>query len=242
VSIAPLRPSVAISFDPTDPGAALQMRANTLDFVREFTNEQRATTREALATALDTGQGRQEAARVFRESIGLTRRQLGSVARYKAQLEAASRQALDRTLRDRRHDPSVQRAVDTGEPIPPEKIDAMVERYRRRVLASRAETIARTESVRTISEAREQAFRQMLDATGIDASACEQTWRSVHDNRTRETHRDLDGQVRQLGQPFQSPSGAQLRYPGDPLAPAAEVINCRCHRTFRVKLDVPAAA
>lgn len=236
-TLGPIAPAVAISFDPTDPAAALLMRENQLEFVRQFTTEQRAATRAALTEAIGTGQSRQVAARAFRESIGLTTKQAQAVKNYEGLLRANSGQALDRTLRDRRFDPTVERAISNDEPLRPEQIARMGERYRARMLAGRAETIARTESVRIMSQAREAAFRQTLDQTGIDASLTEQTWRAVGDARTRVTHVFLNGQTVPLGQAFQSISGAQLRYPGDPNAPADEVINCRCHRTFRIKIE-----
>ncbi|WP_052372767.1 hypothetical protein [Nocardia otitidiscaviarum] len=48
------------------------------------------------------------------------------------------------------------------------------------------------------------------------------------DNRTRATHFAADGQRQPLDGEFTMASGATLRWPGDPTAPAAEVCNCRC--------------
>ncbi|MDB5724627.1 MAG: putative head morphosis protein, partial [Novosphingobium sp.] len=48
------------------------------------------------------------------------------------------------------------------------------------------------------------------------------------DKRVRDTHRGMNHQTVGQNESFVSPSGARLRYPGDPLAPAAEIINCRC--------------
>jgi hypothetical protein len=240
--VGPLRPTVGISFDATDPAAAALMRANTLNFVREFSAAQREATRTALVDALGSGQSRQAAARAFRESIGLTSNQRDAVESYRALLEGGSRDALARALRDRRFDPSVEAAADGRRELTPDQIDRMVDRYRARYLAYRAETIARTESVRVISQAREEAFRQTIDRAGIAQEDTEQVWHAVEDNRTRITHRALDGQVQPFGEPFVSISGAELRYPGDPLAPIEETVNCRCHRTFRIKAEALAAA
>jgi hypothetical protein len=51
----------------------------------------------------------------------------------------------------------------------------------------------------------------------------------------------MDGQERGLNEPFDSPSGAQLMYPGDPDAPAEEVINCRCAVLISFKSTAPTA-
>lgn len=53
-------------------------------------------------------------------------------------------------------------------------------------------------------------------------------WHSQSDDRVRDTHQVLNGQRRALGESFDSPSGAKLRYPHDPLAPISEVARCRC--------------
>jgi hypothetical protein len=42
------------------------------------------------------------------------------------------------------------------------------------------------------------------------------------------THRRLHGTVREVGDPFHTSTGHDLRYPGDPEAPIEEWINCRC--------------
>lgn len=58
------------------------------------------------------------------------------------------------------------------------------------------------------------------------------------DGRERATHGDLNGQTRAfVGGVYRSSSGAVLRYPGDPQAPPAEIINCRCHETFRLRTN-----
>lgn len=52
-------------------------------------------------------------------------------------------------------------------------------------------------------------------------------WMSTLDSRTRDSHQDLDGQVQEVKDPFQSILG-DIMYPGDPGAEPANVYNCRC--------------
>lgn len=49
-------------------------------------------------------------------------------------------------------------------------------------------------------------------------------WMATHDGRTRESHRLLDGEIRELDEKFSN----GLEYPGDPNGEPEEVYNCRC--------------
>ena len=49
-------------------------------------------------------------------------------------------------------------------------------------------------------------------------------WSAAHDNRVRDSHIHLDGEIIRLGGVFSN----GLMYPGDMAGPAAEIINCRC--------------
>ena len=57
-------------------------------------------------------------------------------------------------------------------------------------------------------------------------------WHTEMDGRERPSHRRADGQVRPLNEPFLV-GNSLMRYPGDPTAPADEVINCRCDMIIR---------
>ena len=229
------RAHIAVTFDPTYPRAAELMRRNRLEFVREFTRGQRQTTRAALVEALQIGAGPIQTARIFRDSIGLTEVQRGAVANYRRLLEDGDSAALARDLRDRRFDPSVARAIADEEPLGAEKISRMVDQYRNRYLQYRAETIARTETLRTIAEARREALEQVLEQVGLPRGTTKRTWRATQDARTRDTHAEMDEQVRGMDEPFESPSGVLLMFPGDPGAPPEEVINCRCTETYSIE-------
>jgi uncharacterized protein with gpF-like domain len=152
-------------------------------------------------------------------------------------LENNSTSALGRALRDRRFDASVERAVAAGEPLEPEQIDRMVGRYRDRMLAMRAETIARTESLSVVSLARHEATKQAMEQAGFSADEVKRTWRATKDKRTRDSHSEMDGQTVGFDEPFVSGDGNELMYPGDPSAPASDRINCRCTVTMSFVAD-----
>lgn len=225
---------VAISFDPSNPRAALLMRENRLTFIRDFSQEQRRATTRALSRALAQGQGTREAARAFQRSIGLTERQEEAVANYERLLGLGSNEALNRVLRDRRYDAAVRRASE-AEPLRRSQIRRMVDRYRDRTLAMRAETIARTETVRISSIARQEGFRQALEDAGINGGLVIRIWNATNDARTRDSHAAMDGQEVAQDEPFISGAGNRLMFPGDPSAPPEETIQCRCVVTHRIK-------
>lgn len=52
-------------------------------------------------------------------------------------------------------------------------------------------------------------------------------WIATHDQRVRDTHAYLDGQIVGVDEPF-TVDGMKIDYPGDPLAPPELVYNCRC--------------
>lgn len=85
----------------------------------------------------------------------------------------------------------------------------------------RAQVIARTE-IHTASIA---AQDEALTSMGLDEIKRE--WVAVEDGRTRESHRQADGQTRKQDEFFDI-GGAKLKAPGDPRAPAEEIVNCRC--------------
>ena len=66
---------------------------------------------------------------------------------------------------------------------------------------------------------------------GVDISY---VWSAALDMRTRPAHRQLDGQRRNLGEPFEV-DGEEIMYPGDPSAPGYLVYNCRCVLVRQVK-------
>lgn len=218
----------ALDFDPGNERASDIIDGSRLQFIRDFGREQRATTRAAVSEALQSGAGPREAARQFRDSMGLTQTQQNAVDNYRRLLETRSPEALTRTLRDRRFDRTVAEALEGEEPLERAQIDRMVERYRERMVSHRADTIARTEAHRAVEQARQESIEQMLEQTGLEPDDVRRVWNATQDHRTRDSHFAMDGQTRGLYEAFRTPSGIEIMYPGDPDAPPEETINCRC--------------
>lgn len=234
LDISPRAP-IRIAFDPGESPAAQFLERSQLRFIREFTDQQRAVVFDAIAEHLRDGSNPLDAARVFKNEIGLTQNQWQWVRNYRRALEQNSSEVFDRILRDRRYDRTVAGAIRRDEPLSRAQINRMVDAYTRRMIAYRSRTIARTESMRTMSIARHEGWRQQIERLGVNPENVLRTWNSVGDDKVRDTHDAMDGQeVIGLDTPFESPSGAELLYPGDMTAPPEEVINCRCVVTLLI--------
>lgn len=94
------------------------------------------------------------------------------------------------------------------------------------VTEPRARVIARTESHGARNTVNAASVRRAASAFG-SANAFRRRWQAANDERTRETHKDADGQTVALNEPF-TVGRASLDFPGDPSGPPEETINCRC--------------
>lgn len=95
----------------------------------------------------------------------------------------------------------------------------------------RAMRIARTEGHRIQNESR---YNAQVKAKQRGANVVKQ-WDATLDQRTRTTHRQLDGQIREIEEPYVIPSnGRRGMYPGE-FGVACEDINCRCHSFQRAR-------
>lgn len=93
---------------------------------------------------------------------------------------------------------------------------------------ARAQTVAVTEVHRAWNMGA-QAAALKVQAKGFGGLL--KRWNAREDSRTRAAHREADGQVVAVGQPF-IVDLEPLMVPGDPRGRAANVINCRCKPDF----------
>ena len=92
---------------------------------------------------------------------------------------------------------------------------------------NRTKIIIRTEGHR-IQQTSTADAQQAAKDKGADVV---KQWDSTLDGKTRDSHRQVDGEIRELDEKFSN----GLMYPGDPNGPAAEVINCRCVSLTRAR-------
>jgi len=87
--------------------------------------------------------------------------------------------------------------------------------------AYRAERIARTEINSAANWGHAEGAKSISANTGL---RLDKTWMAVADNRTRDTHSRIDGETVRDDERFSN----GLRFPGDPMGPSEEIIQCRC--------------
>jgi hypothetical protein len=242
---------IAFSFDLTNPAAEAWLSANAGRLITGIVEDQRAMIVSVIRQGMTLGQGPRQTAldlvgRIGQSGrrsgglVGLTYQQAGFVEGMRAQLAsgdpAQMRGYFDRTLRDQRFDATVRKAMEAGKPVPAATVERITGRYADRLLQYRGENIARTETITAFNAAREEAFRQAIASGSLLPENVTGTWGATGDGRTRHTHMVMNGQERRFGQPFVSPSGAQMMFPGDTSLGAGpeETINCRCTKLYRV--------
>ena len=218
---------IAVGLNPRLEQFALTLTSTR---IREIDQTTRDTIRQVLQRGLTAGDDPFAIARQIRGSIGLTRRQEAAVSNYERMLRALDPEALERKLRDRRSDGSVERAIRNDKALTEAQIRSLVDRYRDRYVKYRANVIARTESIRAVQGAQWELFQDMINKGQIDARQVRRTWIHTGDAHVRNSHLQIPSlNERGVGQaePFTSPLGPIL-YPGDPSALAANTIQCRC--------------
>jgi SPP1 gp7 family putative phage head morphogenesis protein len=89
--------------------------------------------------------------------------------------------------------------------------------------ATKAMRVARTEGHRVSQEGRSECIDRAEDR-GVEL---QRVWSAALDDRTRDTHGAMDGQVADKDGYFHSPSGGKAQHPGGFGIPE-EDINCRC--------------
>lgn len=89
---------------------------------------------------------------------------------------------------------------------------------------------ARTATTSAENGGRYNGYRRLKSA-GVDLTV---EWQATLDGRTRHTHRLLDGQRRNVDEPFEV-DGQKILYAGDPYAPQGLIWNCRCTMLAWVK-------
>lgn len=247
----------SFDFDPRRPSADTAIAAQARDLASAIKDAQRAAVQLTIQAGQMRGQptrqtaldliGRINKATGVRSGgvLGMAAIDAQYVENARTQLlsgEVAQMKAyLERTRRDSRFDALVKRAIGEklanpdAPPIARQDVDRIVGRYADRLLQSRALSIAKTESTKALNGGRAETYQQLVDQ-GADPDTIRKTWKHKGDERVRDSHREMGGQTVRVDQPFVTPRGSRLMFPGDDSlsAPESETAGCRCRLTFKI--------
>jgi SPP1 gp7 family putative phage head morphogenesis protein len=162
--------------------------------------------------------------------------QVIAAIQHETQLSSALYVALGHDIKDlqKKIAGEISRGISTGATY--SEMARNIASYAR-IPKNRAMTIARTEAHRIQCAATANAQWKAKEK-GADVV---KQWDASLDGKTRATHRELDGQIRELDEPFEV-AGKKAMHPGD-FGDPAEDCNCRCallqRARWALEADIP---
>lgn len=220
-------------FDRFDEDTLRRLREAQDELIAELDQRARDTVASVIERGVRAGDAAAEIAANIRDTIALTDRQANAVANYRRLLEDIDQRALGRELRNKEFDDTVQDAIDTGEFLSDTAIERMVEDYADNYLDYRADTIARTESLRAANAGLRDSYRQAADRGVFPAEAVTRNWLAAIDERTCPVCMSIvenNPQGVGLDEDFQSDDGPIDDPPVHP--------SCRCTIEMQTNLDM----
>lgn len=203
---------LGIRFDITDERALRYIQSHAGTLIREVGEQTRQGIVELIDYEFRQGRAPLPTARRIREHIGLTAYQERIAQNYEQTLRAAIRgEATWADVNAYRLNP-----IQGPGGLQEGRVEAAVKRYRERLIAFRAETIARTETLTAAHEGQAEAWRQLEERGALPATA-RREWLTAEDERVCPICGPLDGQTAPLGRSY---PGGYDRPPAHP--------NCRC--------------
>lgn len=239
--------AVKFGFDGRADRAERWAREHVGGLVKGIVEDQAEVLREVIADQLADGinaekvalniAGRQTRGGRQGGFIGLSRPQAAYLANARRELETLDANYFTRTLRDKRFDGIVRKAIAADKALSAADVDRISGRYSDRMLKSRADTIARTESITTLRAGRREGVLQGVEAGAIREDRVKRIWDATLDSRTRPDHVAMEGEtVDGMDAPYVLPDGSRMLYPGDTSlgASADQTIQCRCYEAIEV--------
>lgn len=237
-------------FDVRNMRAEAYLRDTSSTLITSIEEDMRSNVRTALTGGMRRGDnprttaleivGRYDAQAGHRVGglVGLTEQQVGWLRGFENSLMTLDERYFKYTLRDKRFDPVVRRAIDEGRPLSASDISRMSTRYKDAALKWRGDMIARTESMQALNASEYEATKQVVEMGAVPPERVKRAWDATGDRRTRRSHSLMDGQIVGIDEAFVSPvTGGRLMFPGDTSldAPASEIINCRCRQRMQIQ-------
>lgn len=169
--------------------------------------------------------------------VGLNEPQKAARDKAIKELQSLDVNYLTRERRDKRFDTVFKTAIKDKKPLSIETVNKLSGRYSDNLLHLRGETIGRTEAIAALNKSEYEAISQITESGNVKSKNVRRFWDSAgRDGKTRGSHLEMEGQEQGFDEPFTTPDGYKLMFPGDGSlgAPASQTVNCRC----RVRLEV----
>lgn len=222
------QPLVVVSFDAfaaLNQDRAAAFTRLQLDQITGVTDESRAAIRDAIGRALVRGTPPRELARQIRDTLGLNRRQVAALEKFRAALVAEGRD--------------------------PAQIDRMAARRAAQLLRDRAENVARTSLIGTLNDAKRLQWERLVREGKLDPNEWEQIYKTADDERVDcVLCAPFDERTAPIGGLF-TPDPAKVK-PGTPATISGPILHPRCRcvtvlgqvglRAFRLRLGGSARA
>lgn len=240
--------NIRLRFNPTNPAAEAWIKRNVADrIVEKLIPETVESVRKTILTgfqagrhpnniALDIG-GRMVGGRRQGGILGLDPQFSSYVDSMRLRLSSGDAAEMQKvfgmTLRDKRYDARLMKAIKGERKLTASEIETLVGRYNDRLLKLRAETIARTETGMAVMQSRKDAWDQALVRMGREPDAVVKTWVAGGGAKDpRPHHQALGGKkVRGLNTPF-SVGGVEMQHALDSAGGAKECANCTCGTNY----------
>lgn len=122
-------------------------------------------------------------------------------------------------------------AIESGD-----SIGKMSERLMRVTDMNKSAAIRNARTMTTAFEnlGRLDGMKKMQD----NGTTLQKEWLATLDDKTRDSHAELNGQKADINEPFHSSLG-DIMYPGDPSAEPSNFYNCRCTLTYDIQKFEP---
>lgn len=229
------------------------LKAFSSGLVTEIDNEVKSVLRTQLSEGMMRGDNPRQTALSIVGRINLqTRKREGGIIGLSSNLANWSNSArnylekldekyLNLGLRDKRFDGIVKKAILAKKPLNRDQIDKLITSYNNRALKYRADMIARTETLSSMSKAEHISMVSAVNEGLFKPDQVRKYWDSSRDGRTRLSHLYLSNKYNKKNmipydEPFQTSEGFYMMHPGDLSlgAPGKEIINCRCRAIYKV--------
>lgn len=198
--------AVSLKFKATNPKATAWARAHAAELVKDVTDNTRNALRRIITRGFEGQLTVDQMTKLIRETVGLTEQGADSLYDLRSELEDA--------------DGATVRGIAVPEGgLSDSEIDDAVEAYGDDLLGSRAETIARTETMRASNEGQLELWEQGIE-DGYFSADDQKLWILTDDDRLCPICEAMDGVTVGLDEQFELDDESVDAPPAHP--------NCRC--------------